>query len=77
MNTMHPQFRAAVSLVTLAGFAVSAADNGLTGKPPANAVGQLLAAASTTATTTTLVVHAITGQAYDIQIVRPLSITLA
>jgi hypothetical protein len=73
---MHPSFRAAVSLATLAGFAVSVGDNGLTGKPPANVVGQLLAAASTTATTTTLVVHAITGQTFDVR-VQPLKITLA
>jgi hypothetical protein len=73
---MHPSFRAAVSLATLGAFAVSVGDNGLTGKPPANAVGQLLAAASTTATTSTLVVQAVTGQAYDVQIVRPLTITL-
>jgi hypothetical protein len=74
---MNPLFRSAVSLSTLAAFAVGVYDAGKTRKPPANVVGQMLAATSTGTLTGTVMPNAITGQVYDTWQGRPLKITLA
>jgi hypothetical protein len=62
---MNPYYRSAIVFATLGGLAVKAYDDGETSSPPANVVGQMLAATTSSTTATIVVANTITGAIYD------------